>query len=77
MKVYTYSQARQNLASVFEQASAEGEVRVKRRDGQEYVIKPVRRSGSPLDIEGIDLGLTSDEIVEIVREVRERRLSDS
>ena len=72
MKVYTYSEARQNLASILEQAAEEGEVRVKRRDGQEFVIKPIRRSGSPLDVSGIDLELTSDEIVDIVREGRER-----
>ena len=42
MKVYTYSEARQNLASILEQAAEEGEVRVKRRDGQEFVIKPIR-----------------------------------
>ena len=72
MKVYTYSEARQQLSNVLDQARTEGEVRVKRRDGQEFVIKPVEKSSSPLDIEGIDGALSAEEIVAIVREGRER-----
>ena len=30
---------------------------------------------SPFDIEGVDLGLDSDEIVDVVREGRERKYS--
>jgi len=70
MKVYTYSEARQKLAKLLEQAVREGEVRVKRKDGQMFVIKPERRLESPLDVEGLDLGLTAAEIVQFVREGR-------
>jgi hypothetical protein len=38
--VYTYSEARQNLASLLEKAAKEGEVRIKRKDGQIFVVKP-------------------------------------
>ena len=72
MKVYTYSEARQNLSSVLDQATESGEVRVKRRDGREFVIKPIKYHGSPLNVDGIDLDMTSEEIVDIVREGRER-----
>jgi hypothetical protein len=72
MKVYTYSEARQNLASVLDRAVVEGEVPIKRRDGREYLIKPVERTGSPLDIDGIDLNLSTEDIVVFVRESRER-----
>ncbi len=72
MKVYTYSQARQKLASILDQARSEGEVRVKRRDGQEFVIRPIEKGNSPLDIQGIDSTLSAEEIVSIVREGRER-----
>jgi PHD/YefM family antitoxin component YafN of YafNO toxin-antitoxin module len=68
--VYTYSEARQNLASLLEQAIQEGAVRVKRKDGQIFVIIPEIRNGSPLDIEGIDLDLSREEIVEFVHEGR-------
>jgi len=40
MNVYTYSKARQNFASLLEQAVEEGEVRIKRKDGRIFVIKP-------------------------------------
>ena len=70
MKVYTYSEARQNFASVLEQARKEGAVRIRRRDGESFVLKPEAPIGSPLDVEGIDLDLTTDEIVAFVREGR-------
>ncbi len=70
MKVYTYSEARQSLASVLEQARREGAVRIRRRDGQTFILKPEQPSGSPLDIEGVDLGITTEEIIAFVREGR-------
>jgi prevent-host-death family protein len=72
MVVYTYSEARQKLASLLEQAAKEGEVRIVRKDGTVFVIKPQPRAESPLDVEGVDLELTAEEIVEFVRESRER-----
>jgi hypothetical protein len=76
MKVYTYSEARQNFATLLEQARREGAVRIRRRDGQSFVLKPEMRAGSPLDIEGVDLNLTADEIVAFVREGRRQFPSD-
>ena len=72
MTTYTFSQARQNFASVLEQARKEGEVMIKRRDGSMFIIKPISKSKSPLDVKGVDLDLSKDEIVDIVREIRER-----
>ena len=68
--VFTYSEARQNLASLLEKAVQEGEVRVKRKDGQVFIIKPETISGSPLYVEGIDLQLTRVEIVAFIHEGR-------
>lgn len=70
MKVYTYSEARQNFASLLEQARREGAVRIRRKDGQSFVLKAEAPTGSPLDVEGLDLDLTTDEIVALVREGR-------
>ena len=72
MNVYTYSEARQKLASLLDQAQSGSEVRVRRRDGQEFVIRPAERMDSPLDVDGVDLSLSAGEIVDIVREIRER-----
>ena len=68
MKIYTYSQARQSLAKLLDEASKEGAVRIRRRDGRTFVIQPESSNKSPLDIEGVDLGVTTDEIVAFVRE---------
>ena len=72
MLVYTYSEARQNLASLLDQAIKQGEVRIRRKDGQVFVVRPQPSADSPLDVKRVDLGVTADEIVRIVREGRER-----
>ena len=68
--VYTYADARQNLATLLEKAMQEGRVKVRRKDGQVFVIEPEQKVNSPLAVEGIDLGITTAEIVECVRESR-------
>jgi hypothetical protein len=70
MIVYTYSEARQKLATLLEQAVREGEVKIKRKDGQTFVIRPEKKAGSPLDVEGLDLGITASEIVQFIQEGR-------
>jgi len=72
MRIYTFSEARQNFASILEKAKTEGRVLIKRKDGSLFAIQPLTKKDSPLDVEGINIGLTSSEIVDIVREVRER-----
>lgn len=70
MKEFTYSEARQGLAALLDRARRDGAVRIRRRDGQVFVLRPDVRRGSPLDVAGIDLGLTEDEIVSLVHEGR-------
>jgi hypothetical protein len=72
MMVYTYSEARQNLASLLDKAAEEGEVRIKRKDGRVFVIKPQPLEGSPLDVEGMDLGTSTAEILQAIQESRRR-----
>jgi antitoxin Phd len=69
---YTFSEARQKLATVLEEAQRKGAVRIKRREGSEFEIAPVRSQASPLDVQGVDLGLSLEEIVAAVRESRTR-----
>ena len=70
MIVYTYSEARQNFATLLDKAAQEGEVRVKRKDGQVFVIRPAPRQDSPLNVAGIDLGVTASEILQFIQEGR-------
>jgi PHD/YefM family antitoxin component YafN of YafNO toxin-antitoxin module len=73
MHVYTFSEARQNLAAVLEEARRKGAVRIKRRDGSEFEIAPVSPKASPLEVEEVALGLTAEEIVSVLRETRDRK----
>ena len=71
MRVYTYSEARQNFASLLEIAQRDGAVGIRRKDGRRFVLQPEPSPISPLDVEGVDVGVTSAEIVDMIREGRE------
>ena len=68
--IYTYSEARQNLASLLDLAVTEGEVRIRRREGQIFTVRLEPVLKSPLDIEGLDFNSGRDEIVSFVHEGR-------
>ena len=72
MQVYTYSEARQKLASVLEQAESTGKVLIRRKDGRTFALVPERNLSSPLDVPTIKAKITTKEIVDIIREGRER-----
>jgi hypothetical protein len=72
MTTYTYSKARQNFSNVLDQARKKGEIYIKRKDGSLFIIKPFSKAGSPLDVSGIDINISKKEIVEYLREIRER-----
>jgi len=72
MKVYTYTEARQRLASLLDEAREGGEVRIKRRDGAEFAVRPVVEGGSPLDVPGVDADVRREDILQAIRESRER-----
>ena len=73
MREYSFTEARQHFASLLEEAKKEGVVCIKKRDGESFYIKPATPKKSPLDIKGVDLEISSTEIVDIVREGRERK----
>ena len=68
----TYSETQESLSELLERASEEGEVRIKRTDGKIFVLKPEKRERSALDVVGINLGISTKEVVDFVREGRER-----
>ncbi len=72
MGIYTYSQARQNLASVLDEAEARGKVLIRRKDGRTFALVPTRLPQSPLDVPSVKATLTTPELVAIVRRSRER-----
>ena len=70
MKVYSYSEARQRFADVLRQAKREGQAQIRRRDGELFLVQPALRSGSPLDVPGVESGLTARQLVDVVRASR-------
>lgn len=76
MRIYTFSQARQQLATVLDEASREGEVQIRRRDGRSFVVQPLVEAGSPLDVPAVPTALTTAEILALVREGRRPRRLD-
>jgi len=71
MKVYTYSEARQRLADVLNIAKTE-EVVIKRRGGETFSVIFRKSKKSPFDVPGIQAKATTKDILEAVRESRER-----
>ena len=76
MKIYNYSEARQNFTTVLSMALNE-EVIITRKDGSRFKIVPldkIKKDKSPLEgIKGVKANITTEEIVEIIREGREGR----
>ncbi|NKI33897.1 prevent-host-death protein [Wenzhouxiangella sp. XN79A] len=72
MKSYTYSQARQNLAHLLDLAKTE-DVEIRRRDGSVFILRARQQSDrSPLDVPAVDADIDMDDILDAVRESRER-----
>jgi hypothetical protein len=70
MKEYTYSEARQRLKAVLERAQREGAVRIRRRDGSVFVLRPEIGADSPLDVPGLNLPISRDELLAFIHEGR-------
>lgn len=71
MREFTFSSARQKLASLLDLARREGGVLIRRRDGQVFEVKPAKRTGgSPLDVPGVDLELPAGEMMAALAESR-------
>jgi antitoxin Phd len=70
MKVYSFSEARQQFSSVLDSAKRDGCVRITRRDGQVFLIKPLESEGSPLAVQGVDIGITQVELLDFIHESR-------
>lgn len=68
----TYLETQQSLSVLLEQAQREGEVRIQRANGEIFVLKPENGKRSALDVKGLDLEFSTDEIVEFIREGRKQ-----
>jgi hypothetical protein len=70
MKVFTYSEARQNLSKLLQLTQKE-EIEIRKKDGSVFSLKVKnKKSGSPFDITGIKTEATIQDILSAVRESR-------
>jgi antitoxin (DNA-binding transcriptional repressor) of toxin-antitoxin stability system len=74
MKAYTYLEARDNFATLLEEAERDGAVEIRRRDGAVFRLSPAARKpkASPLDVPGVKINIGPQDLVAVVREGRER-----
>jgi antitoxin (DNA-binding transcriptional repressor) of toxin-antitoxin stability system len=76
VKVYNYSEARQNFSTVLNTALKE-EVIISRKDGSQFRLISMhenkKRRKSPLEgIKGIKTNISMDDILDAIRESRKR-----
>jgi predicted house-cleaning NTP pyrophosphatase (Maf/HAM1 superfamily) len=70
MKVFTDSEARQNLEQLLGEAQKDGAVGIRQKDGQTFILRPENISESPLNVAGLNLPITTEEIIGFVHEGR-------
>lgn len=71
MKVYTYTQARERLAAVLEEAKRE-EVIIRRRNGDQFSVALRQSDRSPFDVPTVRTQATTQDILDALRDSRER-----
>ncbi len=70
MKEFTAGEARQRFASLLERATRDGGVRIRRKDGQLFVLRPEAQAGSPLDVKAIRTRVSRSDLLDAIREGR-------
>ena len=70
MKVFTYSEARQNLSKLLILAQKE-EIEIRRKDGTLFYLKlKEKKAKSPFDVPGIKTKATTQDILDAIRDSR-------
>ena len=71
MPIYTYANARQNLAELLNEAKKNNEVIIKTKEGDSFTLRIVHKKNLS-DLPDTGVALTRDEIISYIREIRER-----
>ena len=72
MKIFTYSEARQNLAKLLLMAQDE-EIEIRRKDGSIFSLTAKKsQKKSPFDVSGINTNATTQDILDAVMDSRMR-----
>ncbi|MGD0516673.1 MAG: hypothetical protein ABSA26_03990 [Thermoguttaceae bacterium] len=70
MKVFTDNEAQQNLELLLGEAQKEGAVGIRQKDGKTFILRPENIPDSPLNIPGLNLPITTEEIIGFIHEGR-------
>ncbi len=72
MRVFNYSEARQNFATVLNLACKE-DVIISKKDGQRFKLIPIasNENKSPFNIESLDCKVSTQNIIDVIRDGRE------
>lgn len=73
MKIYTYSEARQKLASALNAAETGERVLIRRKDGRTYAVVAEKPSESPLEVPTVKSTVTTRQLVAILKKERSTR----
>ena len=72
MAIYKFSEARQNLASLLQAAVKDGKVMILRKDGIIFGLRSQNSKRSPLDVEGVDVDVSSEDILSAIHDGKSR-----
>ncbi len=72
MTPFSDRQFRQDVDAVLDAAQRQGEVRIKTGDGRQYGLRLIPTGPSPLDVPGVDTPLSREELLQALREGRQR-----
>lgn len=72
MNSYTYSEARQKFSTLLKKAKKESKVLITRKDGSIFELRSLTKKRSPLDVKGIKIKIDKKEIIDILKEVKQR-----
>ncbi|MDR1729576.1 MAG: hypothetical protein LBR52_02830 [Prevotellaceae bacterium] len=73
MRIYNYLEAQQDLSAVLNTTLSQGVI-VRKRNGQRFKIIPVKENmnQSPFDVSGINTDITTEKLVETLKQSRVR-----
>ncbi len=71
MSIYPIDQINPLLQKLLELATFEGEIQLADAQGKLFSLKLLPENVSPLDVPCLNLGLSTEEIVDTIREMRE------
>ena len=73
MRTFNYLEAQQNFSAVLNTALTQ-DVVIRKRNGQKFRIIPVKENinQSPFEVSGINTNMSTEEIVEILKQSRTR-----